>query len=232
MIGSLKLIQKKHGFRFGTDAVLLADFAKDIPSEKTLDLCTGSGIVPILLSHKSDAKKIYGLEIQEDIHEMSTRSVKLNSLEDKVELLKGDLKNILDFFPKRTFSLVTANPPYMKGGSGISSADYSKHVSRHEALCTLEDVISSAEKMLSLGGHFVMVHRPSRLTDIMYLMRKYEIEPKRLRFVLPKENAVPSLVLIDGLFKGGSELKILPPLILYDENGSETDELKEIYERR
>ncbi len=232
MIGDLKLIQKKSGFRFGTDAVLLSDFAKDIPSEKTLDLCTGSGIVPILLSHKSSAKKIFGLEIQEDIHEMSERSVIINNLDGKVELKLGDLKNITDFFPKRTFSVVTANPPYMKSGSGISSSDYSKHISRHEVECTLEDVIKAAECMLNLGGHFVMVHRPSRLTDILYLMRKYRIEPKRLRFVLPKANDEPSLVLIDGLLRGGEELKILPPLVLYNENGEETDELKRIYERR
>jgi len=232
MIGDLKLIQKKSGFRFGTDAVLLSDFAKDIASNMTLDLCTGSGIVPILLSHKSNAKKIFGLEIQEDIHEMSKRSVKINILQGKVELKKGDLKEITKHFPKRTFSLVTANPPYMKSGSGISSADYGKYISRHEALCTLEDVISAAESMLSVGGHFVMVHRPSRLTDILSLMRKYKIEPKRLRFVLPKINEEPSLILIDGLLRGGEELKILPPLVLYDENGIETDELKRIYERR
>ena len=232
MIGDLKLIQKKSGFRFGTDAVLLSDFAKDIPSDMTLDLCTGSGIVPILLSHKSNAQKIFGLEIQEDIHEMSERSVKINSLQDNVELKLGDLKNITDFFSKRTFSVVTANPPYMKSGSGIESKDYSKHVSRHEALCTLEDVIRAAECMLKLGGHFVMVHRPSRLTDILYFMRKYKIEPKRLRFVLPKVNEEPSLVLIDGLLRGGEELKVLPPLVLYNENNEETEELKAIYERR
>lgn len=231
MINDLVLIQKQNGFRFGTDAVLLSDFARDIPSESTLDLCTGSGIIPILLSHKSRAKEIYGLEIQEDIHEMSLRSVKANGLEDKVHLLCGDLKNITRIFPKRSFNLVTCNPPYMKCGSGIECDDYSKHVSRHEALCTLEDVIKSAECMLKSGGHFCMVHRPSRLTDILTLMRKYELEPKRLRFVLPKADSAPTLILIDGLWRGGNELKILPPLILYNSDGTETDELKNIYER-
>ncbi len=232
MIGSLMLIQKKDGFRFGTDAVLLADFAKDIPSSRTLDLCSGSGIVPVLLSHKSDAKEIYGLEIQEEIHEMSQRTVQLNKLDNKVKLICGDLKNCADIFPKRSFSLVTCNPPYMKAGSGIECDNYSKYISRHEELCSLEDVISAADNMLKIGGHFCMVHRPSRLTDIICLMRKYRIEPKRLRFVLPKANSVPSLILIDGLVRGGQELKILPPLVLYNDDGRETDELKMIYERR
>lgn len=232
MIGSLLLIQKQDGFRFGTDAVLLADFAKDIPSKRTLDLCSGSGIVPILLSHKSTAEEIYGLEIQEEIHEMSQRTVELNKLENKVKLFSGDLKNCADIFPKRSFSLVTCNPPYMKTGSGIENENYSKYISRHEELCSLEDVISAADSMLKVGGHFCMVHRPSRLTDIMYLMRKYRIEPKRLRFVLPKADSAPSLILIDGLVRGGAELKILPPLVLYNNDGTETDELKMIYERR
>lgn len=231
MIGSLMLIQKKDGFRFGTDAVLLADFAKNIPSSRTLDLCSGSGIVPVLLSHKSNAKEIYGLEIQEEIHEMSQRTVTLNELDSKVKLVCGDLKNCTDIFPKRSFSLVTCNPPYMKAGSGIECDNYSKYISRHEELCSLEDVIAAADSMLKVGGHFCMVHRPSRLTDIICLMRKYRIEPKRLRFVLPKANSVPSLILIDGLVRGGTELKILPPLILYNKDGTETDELKMIYER-
>lgn len=231
MIGSLMLIQKKDGFRFGTDAVLLSDFAKDIPSKRTLDLCAGSGIVPILLSHKSDAKEICGLEIQEEIHEMSLRTVSHNKLEDKINLVCGDLKRCADYFPKRSFSLVTCNPPYMKAGSGIECDNYSKYISRHEELCSLEDVISAADSMLEIGGHFCMVHRPSRLTDIICLMRKYRIEPKRLRLVLPKADSAPTLILIDGLVRGGQELKILPPLILYNNDGSETDELKRIYER-
>lgn len=232
MINDLVLIQKQNGFRFGTDAVLLADFAKDIDSEHTLDLCSGSGIVPILLSHKSKAKKICGLEIQEHIHEMSLRSVRLNSLEDKIALHCADLKNVTDVFPKRSFDLVTCNPPYMKSGSGIYCGDYSKHISRHEVACTLEDVIIAAEAMLGTGGHFCMVHRPSRLTDIITLMRKHKLEPKRLRLVLPKVGSAPSLILIDGLWRGGNELKILPPLVLYNEDGTETNELRAIYERR
>ncbi len=228
---SLVLIQKKNGFRFGTDAVLLADFAKSIPAKNVLDLCSGSGIVPFLLSKKSCAEKIVGLEIQEEICEMSCRSILANSLSDKISFMCGDLKNVTDYFPKRSFSLITCNPPYMKSGGGIKCENLSKHISRHEALCDLEDVIKAAEAMLTVGGHFCMVHRPSRLADIVELMRKYKIEPKRLRLVLPKADKEPTLILIDGLLRGGSELKILPPLILYNEDNTETNELKNIYGR-
>lgn len=229
--GSLVLIQKKNSFRFGTDAVLLADFAKDITSQATLDLCCGSGIVPILLSHKTRTTKLCGLEIQKDIHAVSVRSVKANNLDDRIELSCGDLKDCTKFFPRRSFDLVTCNPPYMRSGCGEGCNATTKQIARHEIACTLDDVVCAAEKLLGQGGHLCMVHRPSRLVDIICTMRKYRIEPKRLRFVQPRSNAAPSLVLVDGLWHGGNELKILPPLILYDNNGNPTAELDKIYER-
>lgn len=229
--GSLTLIQKKNSFRFGTDAVLLADFAKDIPCEEILDLCCGSGIIPILLSHKTNAKRICGLEIQEDIHAVSVRSVEANGLCGRVELCCGDLKNCTQYYPRRSFSLITCNPPYMRSGCGEVSSVTSKQIARHEIACTLSDVICAAEKLLKNGGHLCMVHRPSRLADVFCAMREYRIEPKRLRMVQPYAASPPSLVLIDGLWRGGNELKILPPLILYDENGAESAELRRIYER-
>lgn len=229
--GSLVLIQKRHGFRFGTDAVLLADFAKGSHAQRALDLCCGTGIIPVLLSHKSRVRELFGLEIQQDVYEASLRSVTANGLSDRVRLVCGDLKNCTDYFPRRSFKLVTCNPPYMLPNSGKKCDFDAKSIARHELLCTLEDVVSSAEAMLGEGGHFCMVHRPSRLCDVIYLMRKYRIEPKRLRFIQPKKDAAPSLFLIDGLWRGGNELKILPPLILFNDNGEESDELKEIYER-
>lgn len=229
--GGLVLYQHKDAFRFGTDAVLLADFAKDIPSVKTLDLCCGSGIIPILLSHKTNVPEIYGLEIQKDIHALSLRSVEANALENRVMLRCGDLKNAEQYFEKRSFPLITCNPPYMPCGCGITNPTASKNIARHEILCTLDDVVCAAQKLLCHGGHFCMVHRPSRLADIFCTMRKYKIEPKRLRFVHPHADSAPSLVLIDGLWHGGTELKILPPLILYDKNSCESDELRRIYER-
>ena len=229
--GSLVLIQKKNSFRFGTDAVLLADFAKDIPSEATLDLCCGSGIIPILLSHKTPTKRICGLEIQKDIHAASVRSVEANGLSDRLELSCGDLKNCTEYYQRRSFSLITCNPPYMRSGCGEGCRNVSKQIARHEIACTLSDVVCAAEKLLKTGGHLCMVHRPSRLADVLCIMRRFHIEPKRLRMVQPYAASRPTLVLADGLWHGGNELKILPPLILYNEDGSESDELRRIYER-
>ena len=229
--GDLVLFQAKKGFRFGTDAVLLADFAAACPSERTLDLCCGNGIVPMLLSHNTAAKKIFGLEIQRDAYEMSQRSVAANRLEDRVELVCGDLREADKIFPRRSFSLVTCNPPYMKPGGAKLSEYSAKMIARHEIMCTLDDVVRAAAALLADGGHFCMVHRPARLVDIFCTMRKYEIEPKRMRLVLPRAGKKPMLVLIDGLWRGGCELAVLPPLVLYNEDGSETDEVKKIYER-
>ena len=227
--GGLVIIQKKDGFRFGTDAVLLSDFSKDIRSRRTLDLCTGSGIVPILLYAKTDTEYICGVEIQPEIADMARRSVELNKIDERVEIVCEDLKSLT--LPKHSFDLVTANPPYMKAGKGITNEFDTVTISRHETLCNLDDVIKTASEMLRDKGHFVMVHRPSRLADAICTMRKYAIEPKRLRMVHSTERKEPSLFLIDGTLHGGEELKILPPLIMTDENGGESEELKQIYGR-
>lgn len=227
----LRLIQKKSGFRFGIDAVLLSDFAKDIPSRKTLDLCTGSGIVPILLSAKSNVPKIFGLEIQEKVFDMAVRSVQLNGLENKIFLSCGDVKNAHEIYGKRQFDVITCNPPYMPKGCGIQNPDSEKIIARHEVLCNLEDIIEVSSKLLTDKGHLLLVHKPARLADIICLMRKNDIEPKRIRLIHKSQNSEPSLILVDGSFKGGKELRILPPLYLYNEDGSETLELREVYGR-
>lgn len=229
--GGLVLFQAKKGFRFGTDAVLLADFAAECESERTLDLCCGNGIVPILLSHKTATKSIFGLEIQKEAHELSLRSVEANRLQDRVKLMCGDLREADRIFERRSFSLITCNPPYMKSGGAKLSEHTSKMIARHELMCTLDDVVRAGAALLADGGHFCMVHRPSRLVDIFCTMRKYEIEPKRMRLVLPRAGEKPTLVLVDGLWRGGCELSVLPPLVLYNEDGSETDEVSKIYER-
>lgn len=230
-LNGLKIIQKKKGFKFGTDAVLLSDFASGSHAESIADLCTGTGIVAVLLSAKTDAKKICAVEIQEDIAEMAKRSAELNGLENRVFIKCGDLKECVGFYGKRAFDLVTCNPPYMRYGAGVPNESGSKLISRHEVMCTLEDVIKTASELVTVSGHFVMVHRPSRLCDALYLMRKYEIEPKRIRFVHKNEKEEPVLFLVDGLYKGKSDVKVLPPLIMYTENGEETEELKRIYNR-
>ena len=228
-IGGLFLIQKKSGFRFGMDAVLLAAFAKDIPSRKTLDLCTGSGIIPILLSAKTDTDKIFGLEIQQSVFNTAVRSIEYNNLEGRIFLTCGDVKNAAGIYGKRQFDLITCNPPYMPNGSGIKNPDSEKVIARHEILCTLEDIISVSAQLLKHHGHLALVHKPSRLADIIYLMRKNDIEPKRIRFIHKSKTTEPSLLLVDGSFKGGKELRIMPPLYLYDDSGSETSDLLEVY---
>lgn len=229
--GGLCLIQKKDGFRFGTDAVLLADFAKNIHSKKTLDLCTGTGIVPILLSKKTAAPEIYGLEIQEDIAEMAQRSVLINALEERVRITCGDLKESSSFYPPSSFDLITCNPPYMKAGSAILNSSDNKVISRHEVMCTLEDIMRISAKLLKHGGHLVMVHRPNRLVDVLSEMRNFSIEPKKIRFIHTSFEKPPILFLTDGMKGANRDIKILPPLLLYDENGNESHELKTIYER-
>lgn len=230
-ISGLSLIQKKSGFRFGIDAVLLADFAKDIASEKTLDLCTGSAVIPILLSAKSKAKEIFGLEIQKSVFDTAVRSVLLNNLENRIFLTLGDLKNAAEIYGKRKFDLITCNPPYMPTGCGIQNPESEKVIARHEILCTLEDVIRVSSDLLKHKGHLVIVHKPTRLADIIYQMRSYDLEPKRIRFIHKSLKSEPSLVLIDAVFKGGTELRIMPPLYLYNDDGSETAELGEVYGR-
>lgn len=229
--GGLQLIQKKDAFRFGTDAVLLADFAKDIPAKRALDLCTGTGIVPVLLSHKTKIAALSGLEIQEEICDMANRSVRLNGLENRICMDCGDLKDAVSRYGKRQFGLITCNPPYMKAGAGIQNAIDTKLIARHEVCCTLEDVICVSADLLVQGGHLVMVHRPGRLAELLYWMRTYKIEPKRLRMVHPSPDRAPTLCLVDGALGGGAELRILPPLFLKGADGGESEELKNIYGR-
>ncbi len=226
-LNGLKIIQKKDGFRFGLDAVLLSDFAKDIKSNKTLDLCTGSGIIPILLSAKSKAEKLYGIEIQEQVYDIARRSVILNNLEDRIEIINGDIKNA--DFPKHSFDLITCNPPYMPMGAAIKNPKDEKTIARHEILCNLEDVISVSEQLLSYHGFLALVHKPTRLSDIIWLMKNHNIEPKKIRFVHKTKNSEPCLVLVCGSYKGGIELRILPPLILTEDDGSDSEEVKRIY---
>lgn len=228
-INNLYIIQKKTGFKFGTDAVLLSDFAKDVKADNILDLCTGSGIVPLLLSAKTNAKRIVGLEIQKTISDMAKRSVIYNGLSDRVEILEGDLKNSREIFTPHSFDTVTINPPYMKLDSNIKNITDEKTIARHEVLCSLKDCIRASADMLKFHGNFFMIHRPNRLLDIIEEMRDQKIEPKTLRFVHSKADTEPSMVLVHGVYQGGSNLKILPPLILFDDNGNETEEIRKIY---
>lgn len=227
----LKIIQDSTGFCFGIDAVLLANFAEVKKDQRVIDLGTGTGIIPILLAGKTQAREIIGIEIQYDVADMAKRSIILNELQDRVKVINEDIRNLLQMFRKGEFDIVTSNPPYKHVGSGIVNPDDSKAIARHEIKCTLEDVISVSSDLLKDGGRFFMVHRPERIVDIIYFMRKYKLEPKTLRFVHPNTSKKPNLLLIEGLKGGKAFLKFMDPLYIYDAEGNYTKEINDIYGR-
>lgn len=224
----LKLIQDKTGFCFGIDAVLLANFTKVKKRAKVVDLGTGTGIIPILIAGKSEASKIIGVEIQEEVYEMATRSVKLNDLEDRVEIINADIKTIDKELEVHGFHVATSNPPYMHI-DGIKNPNDKKAISRHEIMCNLEDVIRAASRLVMPRGKFFMIHRPTRLVDIIELGRKYRLEPKVIQFVHPKVGKAPNLMLVEFSKDGRPELKILDPLYVYGDDGNYTEEIRKIY---
>ncbi|MBO5364407.1 MAG: tRNA1(Val) (adenine(37)-N6)-methyltransferase [Clostridia bacterium] len=230
---NLHLIQNPDWFCFGVDAVLLASYAAQSikKGSRVLDLCSGNGIVPLLLSAKSPAERITGLEIQEPVFEMASRSVKLNHLEDKIEMVCGDLKDAESIFGRSFFQYITCNPPYKEAGSGILSATDTVTLARHEVLCSLEDIIRVSSIILEPLGKLCMIHRPNRLADILCLMRKYGIEPKRLRFVHPSYEKTATMILVEGARQGKPRLFLDPPLYIYQKPGIYSEEINEIYGR-
>ena len=194
----IQVIQKKDAFRFGVDAVLLANFARVRKDAKIVDLCSGTGIIPFILAGKTFASDIIGVEIQEELVDMANRSVGYNNLEHKVKFIHGDLKDedLIKSIPK--VDIVTVNPPYKLQNSGLININDKNAISRHEICCTLEDVIIAARILLKDSGRVYMVHRPDRLVDILCTMRKHRIEPKRIRMVHPSVNKAPNIVLIEG----------------------------------
>ena len=229
----LKIIQNKNGFCFGIDSVLLSDFAKDIKKDaKVLDLGTGTGIISILLCAKTNLKHITGVEIQKQVYNMAKKSIELNNLEDKFEIINEDIKNIDKIFELNSFDAIVTNPPYKKYNTGLKSKDETQLISRHEVMCNLEDIIRTASKLLNSNCSLYMVHRPDRIVDIIETLKKYKIEPKLIRFVYPKIGKEPNLLLIKAT-KGGKEfVKIEKPLIVYNEDGTYTDEILEIYNKK
>nr|WP_312290983.1 tRNA1(Val) (adenine(37)-N6)-methyltransferase [Clostridium chromiireducens] len=227
----LNLIQKKDGFKFGIDAVLLSDFANVKSKHKVMDLCTGTGIVPFLLYGKYGPQSVYGLEIQEEMVDMAKRSAKLNLLGEQIKFFQGDLKNIDKLKQFEKFDVVTVNPPYKLNSAGIINTNDKLAIARHEILCNLEDVIIASRILLKDNGRLFMIHRPERLADIFTLMRKYKIEPKRVKMIHPKIGKAPNIVLVEGQRDGGAYLKWDAPLYVYDDNGKYTKEIDSIYWR-
>lgn len=228
----LKIIQNKNWFCFGIDSILLSDFSKDIKKgSKVLDLGSGTGIISILLSKKIKAEKIIGIEIQKDVYEMSKKSIQLNDLEN-VEMINEDIKNLKNIIKANSIDAIVTNPPYIKDNTGLKNENEYKLVSRHEIKCNLEDVIKISSYLLKDNSAFYMVHRPDRLVDIIENLRKYNLEPKKIRLVYPKKDKECNLVLIKAVKNAGKFLKIEKPLYVYNYDGSYSKEILEIYNKK
>lgn len=223
------IIQAPDRFCFGMDAVLLSGFARVKAGEKALDLGTGTGIIPILLEAKTQGEHFTGLEIQPESADMAARSVAYNRLQDKIDIVVGDIKEASGLFGASSFDVVTTNPPYMIGSHGLISGDQALAIARHELLCTLDDILRESARLLPPGGRFYMVHRPFRLAEIFAKMTAYHIEPKRMRLVHPFADKEPNMVLIEGLRGGKSRLAVEKPLVVYRSPGVYTEEIYEIY---
>ena len=230
-LNNLKIIQNSKEFCFGIDSVLLSDFAKGSKKHKTVvDLCTGNGVIAILLSAKlPKVKQIIGVEIQEYSAELARRSVEYNNLQDKITIINKDLLKIKKDIPSGSVDLVVCNPPYKPKGSGIINEKDSKTIARHEISCTLDDIIKEASRELNFGGSFCMVHKVERMTDIFCLLRKHDLEPKRMRLIYPQLGEPANLILIEGIKGGKPFLNMEPPIYVYKSKNEYTDQIYDIY---
>ena len=223
------IIQDPKRFCFGVDAVILSGFARVKKGEKVLDLGTGTGILPILLEGRTLGSHFTGLEIQPESVEMARRSVALNELEGKVEIVEGDIKETAAIFGGAVFDVVTSNPPYMNESHGLKNPGDAKAIARHEVKCTLEDVVREGTRVLKPGGRFFMVHRPRRLIEIITVMKRHGLEPKRMKMVHPYADREANMVLIEAVRGGGPLLKMEAPVIVFDQNGEYSPEIRTTY---
>lgn len=223
------IIQNPDKFCFGMDAVLLSHYGKIKKGSRVMDLCSGTGIIPILLTAWFEPKMIEALEYQADCVDMAKRSIRMNGLSDRIQIYEGDVKKVRENFASGSFDYVTCNPPYMTGNHGLTNGNYGKAVARHEILCTLEDVVQASAWLLKEGGHLFMVHRPFRLAEIFGCLREHKMEPKRMRLVYPYIDKEPNMVLIDASKGGRQRITVEPPLIVYDRSGDYTEEVYRVY---
>jgi tRNA1Val (adenine37-N6)-methyltransferase len=223
------IIQKKNGFCFGMDAVLLSGFATVKKGERAIDLGTGTGIIPILLTAKTEGEHFTGLEIQSEVADMAARSVRLNGLEDRLDIVQGDIREASRLFGKASFDVVTSNPPYMTDTHGLKNPDLPKAIARHEVLCTLEDVVREASLLLRTGGRLYMVHRPRRLAEIISVLRQYNLEPKRMKMVHPFIDKEANMVLIEAVRGGGVMMNVEAPVIVFQAPGVYSEEIVTTY---
>lgn len=231
--GTLRLIQKPEDFCYGIDAVLLATFADVRKNARVIDLGTGTGIIPMILSHRTEAAEIVGVEVQQDSYERGLRNIQTNSLEDRVRLIHGDVKHLIKekMVSRHSFDAVFTNPPYVKGDGGLKNKEAARTVARHETTAGLSDFIGEASLLLKDRGDFYMVHRPNRLVDISVLCRQHKLEPKELRLVSPNKDSAPNILLIHCVKHGRPDLRFLDPLYVYQRDGSYTEEIMRLYER-
>lgn len=222
-----RIIQHPEKFCFGMDAVLLSGFATARQGERVLDLCTGTGIIPILMEAKTEAAYLAGLEIQEESADMARRSVLLNGLEKKIDIVTGDIREAGSYFSSASFDVITCNPPYMIERHGLTNPEAPKAIARHEIFCTLEDVVRQTVRLLKPGGHFYLVHRPFRLAEIITTLVQHKLEPKRMRLVYPYVDKEPNMVLIEAVRGGKSRMIVERPLIIFKEQGIYTEEICE-----
>lgn len=224
-----RIIQNPEKFCFGMDAVLLSGFARAGKGDRVLDIGTGTGIIPILMAAKTEAAHLTGLEIQKESADMARRSVALNCLTERIEIVTGDIREADRIFDPASFDVVTCNPPYMIGHHGLQNQDAPKAIARHEICCSLEDIVSAAARLLRPGGHFFMVHRPFRLAEIIVSMTGRRLEPKRMRLVYPFADKEPNMLLIEGVRGGKPRMTVEKPLIVYSAPGEYTREIYDVY---
>ena len=228
-VKGLQILQRENGFCFGMDAVLLSAFAKIHAKERVIDLCTGNGIIPLLLSAKTPAEQITGVELLPENADLARRSVLLNGLEDRITIVEGDVKGISGQLGEAAFDVVTCNPPYMKGGHGLDNADRTKTFARHEVALTLEEMVKEAAKLLRMKGRAYFVHRPFRMTELVVAMHQYGLEAKTMRFVYPFSDKEPNMVLVEGVRGAKPYLRVQAPLVVYEAPDVYTQEVKRMY---
>ena len=227
--GRLKILQKERGYRFSIDSLLLAHFVQMKTGGSVIDLGTGSGVILLILSHRFKCGRMVGVEVQEELVDMAGRSIKMNGLEDEIELFLGDVREINALFAPQSFDVVIFNPPYRRLSSGRINPDQEKAVARHEIKGTVDNFLLSARYIVKETGCLYLIYPAVRMAELLFRMRENDIEPKRLRMVHSRHISEGEFVLVEGKKGGGEELKVLPPLFIYEEDGGYTEEMESVF---
>jgi len=235
-IKGLKIIQNTDYFLFGIDSVILANNVKVKKHEVLMDLCTGTAVIPVIINAKQECKSLIGVELQTEMYDLAKRNIELNKLEEKIWVINKNIKEIKDIrkyliesIGKDTVDVITCNPPYKEIGTGLKIEHSVKDIAKNEVMCTLEDIFKTASALLNSKGRLYLVHKPERIVDLVSLSRKYNLELKELRFMQPKLDKRPSLVLLEYVKNGGRECKVREVLLQYDNNENHSEEIMKWY---